>query len=167
MERSLRIAVSRRKRRPLPSRTLRMDRQGRLQSARPWLATQRGRPAERIAQSYRRRYGVDWACAISELSALGIAFDPKWREQLARTLEGARHAKAHRREARAAARARAEFSESDDNFAFIAGYTEGGAPFGVTWEEGKIIERSEHGAPVEPPPPRDAPRPGKDESLPF
>lgn len=27
--------------------------------------------------------------------------------------------------------------ESDENFQFIAGYTEGGAPFGITWEEGK------------------------------
>lgn len=25
---------------------------------------------------------------------------------------------------------------SDDTFSFIAGYTEGGAPFGTTWEEG-------------------------------
>ncbi|WNS40852.1 hypothetical protein [Paenibacillus sp. MMS20-IR301] len=25
--------------------------------------------------------------------------------------------------------------EQDENFYFIAGYTEGGAPFGITWEE--------------------------------
>lgn len=25
--------------------------------------------------------------------------------------------------------------ESDENFAFIAGYTSGGAPYGITWEE--------------------------------
>ncbi len=25
--------------------------------------------------------------------------------------------------------------ESDETFAFIAGYTPGGAPYGVTWEE--------------------------------
>jgi len=25
--------------------------------------------------------------------------------------------------------------ESDENFAYIAGYTSGGAPYGVTWEE--------------------------------
>jgi hypothetical protein len=36
--------VSRKKKRPLLPRTLRMDRQGRLQSARKWLAMQRGRP---------------------------------------------------------------------------------------------------------------------------
>ena len=31
--------------------------------------------------------------------------------------------------------------ESDDTFAFIAGYTSGGVPFGITWEEMEEIER--------------------------
>ena len=156
--------MSRRKKRPLPPRTLRMDRPGRLQSARQWLATQRGRLAERIARSYRKRFGVDWACAIAELSALGIAFDAKWREQLARTLEGARCSKDRRRAERAAAPAPHEFSESDAYFAFIAGHTEGGAPFGVTREEWEKIER---GAPIAGPVKRDPPERCEDESLPF
>ena len=31
--------------------------------------------------------------------------------------------------------------ESDDTFAFIAGYTAGGFPYGITWEEMEAIER--------------------------
>lgn len=31
--------------------------------------------------------------------------------------------------------------ESDDTFAFIAGYTLGGTPYGITWEEMEEIER--------------------------
>lgn len=31
--------------------------------------------------------------------------------------------------------------ESDDTFAFIAGYTSGGVPYGVTWEEMEEMER--------------------------
>jgi hypothetical protein len=31
-----------------------------------------------------------------------------------------------------------EESFSDEQFAFIAGYTSGGAPYGVTWEEADI-----------------------------
>jgi hypothetical protein len=31
--------------------------------------------------------------------------------------------------------------ESDADFACIAGYTPGGAPFGVTWEEMEAIEK--------------------------
>ena len=31
--------------------------------------------------------------------------------------------------------------ESDETFAFIAGYASGGVPYGVTWEEMEEIER--------------------------
>ena len=106
-----------------------------MQSARPWLATQRGRSAERIARSYRKRFGVDWACAIAELSALGISFDSKWREQLARTLEGARQAKARRNAEKESVMPRTGSQESDETFALIVDYTDGGAAFGVTCEE--------------------------------
>lgn len=156
--------MSRKKKRPLPPRTLRMDRHGRLQSARPWLVAQRGRPAERIARSYRKRYGVDWECAIAELSVLGISFDPIWRERLARTLEDARQAKARRKAAKKTIAPGPELPDSDGTYAFIAGYTEGGAAFGVTWEEWERIERS---APTEPPQPDNAAARRDDESLPF
>ena len=33
--------------------------------------------------------------------------------------------------------------ESDDTFAFIAGYTAGGFPYGITWEEIAEIEQNE------------------------
>ena len=33
--------------------------------------------------------------------------------------------------------------ESDETFAFIAGYTSGGVPFGITWEEMEAIEQRE------------------------
>ncbi len=33
--------------------------------------------------------------------------------------------------------------ECDENFQFIAGHTEGGAPFGLTWEEAKLMEERE------------------------
>lgn len=31
--------------------------------------------------------------------------------------------------------------EQDENFAFIAGYTSGGAPYGITWEEWEQMEK--------------------------
>lgn len=36
-----------------------------------------------------------------------------------------------------------ELVESDENFQFIAGYTEGGAPFGITWEQARLMEVKE------------------------
>ena len=34
--------------------------------------------------------------------------------------------------------------ESDETFAFIAGYTSGGVPYGITWEEMEEIEKKEN-----------------------
>lgn len=155
------------KKKHLGPRALRMNRDGRLQSARPWLATQRDRPAERIARSYRKRYGVDWACAIVELAALGVVFDAKWREQLDRTLKGAKRSKARLHEGLKATQARPRFAGRDENFAFIVDCTEGGAPFGVTWEEYEKIERSETVTSIEPPPERECTHPYNNEELPF
>lgn len=169
------------KKRPLPPRTLRMDRKGRLQSAPHWLPTQRGRTPEQIARSYRKRYGVDWPCAIAELSALGIVFDAQWREQITRTLDNAQRASAARKQAEPkAGPARGDSRDSDETFQYIAGYTEGGAPYGVTWDEWKQMEHEPPGEcqstledepgldhypslAAQPPAPQDEP----DDSVPF
>ena len=34
-------------------------------------------------------------------------------------------------------------SDSDECFAYIAGYTEGGFPYGITWEEMREIEMAD------------------------
>lgn len=39
------------------------------------------------------------------------------------------------REARERERLAEPYEDCDDRFAFIAGYTDGGAPYGVMWEE--------------------------------
>jgi len=126
--------VSRKPKRSLPPRTLRMNRTGRLQSARHWLATQTGRTPVQIAKSYRKRYGVDWPCAIHELAQLGIRLDVAWVAQLNRSLEGSCRT---RRQTAGAIQALAigEQSDSNEEFAYIAGYTPNGVPFGVTWDE--------------------------------
>ncbi len=36
-----------------------------------------------------------------------------------------------------------EESSSDENFQFIAGYTSNGCPYGITWEEAKLMEEEE------------------------
>lgn len=33
--------------------------------------------------------------------------------------------------------------ESDETFAYIAGYTSGGVPYGVTWEESEALDASQ------------------------
>jgi len=56
------------KKKPLAPRCLRMKRGARLSSVRRWLATQKNRTPVQIAKSYRKRFGVDWPCAIHELA---------------------------------------------------------------------------------------------------
>jgi len=42
------------------------------------------------------------------------------------------------------------WEDSDEHFAFIAGYTSGGAPFGITWEEWDNLDDVEVDEPDEP-----------------
>ena len=56
-----------------------MTRSQRLQSAKPWLETFEG---ENIIRAYRKRYGVDWLCAIRELRLLSVALDPVYVQRL-------------------------------------------------------------------------------------
>lgn len=116
-----------------------MNRRARLQSARTWLATQKGRTAVQIAKSYRKRYGLDWPCAMQELAALGVGLDTAWTAQLQRGLAGYQRARDRRRSEQLAEL----FEDSNETFAHIVGYTPGGAPFGVTWEELKALEAAE------------------------
>jgi len=141
--------MGKRKQQPLPLRTLRMNRAGRLQSARHWLATQKSRTPVQIAKSYRKRYGVDWQCAIRELGVLGVRLDAAWMEQLQRILEGARRTHRQRREAKEAS-VSGDPADSNETFAYIAGYTPNGLPFGVTWEEWRELEQEKRGADAEP-----------------
>ncbi len=133
------LSVSRKRKRSLPPRTLRMNRAGRLQSAPRWLATQTGRPAIQIAKSYRKRFGVDWPCAVGELSMLGIRLDAVWVAQLYRALEGAQCSR-HKGLQSLKAEEAEHVPDSDEHFAYIAGYTPGGWPFGVTWAEWRQME---------------------------
>ncbi len=76
---------------------------------------------------------MDTVCAVRELQEIGYGFKPGYVENLL-TAEAARRAQL------AAKREEKRLTEiyndwQDDRFFFIAGYTSGGAPYGVTWEE--------------------------------
>ena len=62
-----------RKKKPLPPRVKRMNRQGRLASARSWLPTYSGK---NVLKGYCKHFGVDWRCAATELEILGVKLDP-------------------------------------------------------------------------------------------
>jgi len=106
-----------------------MTRAGRLQSGRQWLENFSGK---RVVPSYARWFAVDLLCAAKELQLLGVRLSPDYLEALRRTASApATHHGSTRPEAESAGME----PMSNPEFAYIAGFTEGGAPFGVRWEE--------------------------------
>ena len=106
-------------------------REARLQKAREWALTYEG---QHIVRAYRKKFHLDYTCAMNDLYAIGI-ISPEKLEQL-RQAEAVRVEQRHReREKMALEKLRDRFPDSDDTFYYIAGYTPGGAPYGVTWEE--------------------------------
>lgn len=119
----------------------RFKRAQRLQSAKDWLPTYTGKD---IVKGYRKRYGVDWGCAFAELEMLGVVIDPVRKERVLRGVQQqAEHRRQLKRERCVEQEAAAFGWDRDDTFAMIIGYTSGGTPYGVTWEEWNALEGSE------------------------
>lgn len=77
-----------------------MKRPQRLESAKSWLETYVG---DKIVKAYRKRYGVDFECAFTELEMLGVSIDPDYKE---RVLESVAAQAAAKRQEQARERAR-------------------------------------------------------------
>lgn len=112
-----------------------MNREGRLQSAKHWVKKYNGK---NILSGYGKHFAVDRLCAFIELKMLGIEFPPGYEEQVRRQYEAHIKEKALRKQKKKdALKAEEKWSliESDAWYAYIAGYTEGGAAYGITWEQ--------------------------------
>lgn len=110
-----------------------MNRAARLGSAKHWLPTYTGCD---VVKGYRKWYGVSTVCAITELRQLGIKVDEQRLIQAKRTEESAALQRAKKRQERAEKRVEEEtpLVEFDENFAYIAGYTNRGFPYGTVEE---------------------------------
>ena len=113
-------------------------RKRRLQEARKWFAQQGFSDNSHIVKAYREHFHVDKDCAMQELCMLKFL---KPEQQAA--YEAAIQAKKQKRLSRAAGSKEVLSSVQDENFAFIAGYTSGGFPYGITWEEQAELEKNE------------------------
>jgi hypothetical protein len=107
-------------------RRKRTKRDARLQSARTKFPNPGG--DRRAIRMYEQWYGVDMECAVIELRLLGAKIDEKY---VSRRCESAEHA----RRARAKEPEELLDIESDEWHSFIAGYTEGGFSYGLTWDD--------------------------------
>ena len=129
-----------RKRKPLPPRHKRMKRPARLQAAKAWLAKY---PGKSVVTGYKKHFAVDALCALAELQMLGVKLDPEYVEKARSSEQSRTEAWRRERERRKAAAAPTFDEDSNENFAYIAGYTAWGFPYGITWEEMEGREEAE------------------------
>lgn len=119
----------------------RMNRSRRLQVAKHWIPKYNGK---NLVSGYSKHFAVDKLCAVIELEMLGYSIKSSYKKQL----KDAAKQKQREQEKRKKRKRKRQFVEevlesSDETFAFIAGYTSSGIPFGITWEEWNNIEKAE------------------------
>lgn len=102
----------------------------RLRKARQWLAAYEG-GENRIVRKYREKFKVDIPTALRDLQEIGHVFAPEYIDAVLRGEEQRLRQKALKKQEQAGQ----DVDWRDDRFYFIAGYTSGGVPYGVTWEE--------------------------------
>lgn len=106
----------------------------RLQKARQWIITYQG-SATKITSNYKKRFHVDILTAVNDLQEIGVGFTEEYL-QAVRKREETRIKKSRKKCGQKKAEASENiYMDSNDTFAFIVGYTSGGAPYGTTWEE--------------------------------
>lgn len=110
-------------------------RKQRLKEAREWYPEQHFTADSHIVKAYRKRFNVDKDCAMRELVMLGM-LPPEKQQSYKGLLAEKDRKKAAKREAKLNPSVERN-SFQDANFYFIAGYTSGGAPYGITWEQAR------------------------------
>jgi hypothetical protein len=110
-----------------------MNRAARLDSAKAtnWISSYSGK---NIVRGYYRWFGVDALCAAAELRALGVPISAGRKQELLNAAERRTQAHAERKRRREMDQKDA-MHDSDDTYQYVTGYSLGGIPDGVTWEE--------------------------------
>ena len=117
---------------PAPKRK-RLKKHQRLQDSKRWIFEFKGK---NLVKSYKKWYGVDIICAINELEMMGYDFS-QYKKEAKRQLKIEQQKKEERKREKEINEREYYEPWQDENFYYIAGYTSGGAPYGVTWEEYK------------------------------
>lgn len=104
-------------------------RQNRLREARKWFLEQGFTEDSHVVKAYRKKFNVDKDCAMRELCMLHVLSPEKQK-----SYENQLAAKKRKRQE---GRMTKEYinPDQDEFFYFIAGYTSGGVPYGITWEQ--------------------------------
>jgi hypothetical protein len=119
----------------MSSKRKRLSKQARLNSALDWIKKYDGK---NIIAGYAKWFGVDKICAINELKSIGVVFPEDLVNQVIASHKLRLKQKSIIREKNKITDIMPV--ESDDNFAFIVGYTSGGFPYGLEHDDLKEIE---------------------------
>ena len=103
-------------------------RQERLKEAKVWYASQNFNEDSNVVKAYRKRFNVDRTCATRDLWMLKVLSPQR---QAAYESELRARTQKHTPENPP----KDTRPDQDGYFYFIAGYTSGGAPYGLTWDE--------------------------------
>ncbi len=122
------------------SKKKRYTRKYRLASSADWVRNFEG---ENIIKAYSRWYGVPLLCAIKELRSKGIEIEEAYEREVKEKAEAKRIARQLDKERKEKSKIEKYDEFSDERFAFIAGYTSGGAAYGVTHEEMQAADMEE------------------------
>lgn len=109
-------------------------RQARLQKGKQWLFTYNGSP-KHMNKHYREKFHVDAMTAAKDLQALGVNYTQEQLDQIKRSEEQRLERRRREKEKKEQNRLAELYDDCDDRFAFIAGYTGGGAAYGLQWED--------------------------------
>ena len=108
--------------------------------AEKWLAHFTDDENKDIVKCYRKKFAVDRLKAVDELQRLGVKLT---KEQIAKEKKAVKahqqsliNRKRNKKRKKLEAQTQSLINmDQDDTFYYIAGYTSGGEPYGVTWEE--------------------------------
>ena len=109
-----------------------LPREKRLRRAKKWIEQYTG---SHNVKAYKKRFGVDQLCAMAELKMLGVDLDPDYVERATAAETIRREQLAEKKRDRKERELQTLHADQNDQFFYIAGYTSGGAPYGVTWAE--------------------------------
>jgi predicted membrane metal-binding protein len=117
-----------------------LKREKRLSSAKSWIKTYSGK---NLIKGYSKKYSVDKLCAVKELRMIGVEISEEYEKQLVSSIEALRQQRLSFKKKREDELNAICGFESDENFAMIIGYTSGGFPYGVTYDEMEEINNEE------------------------
>jgi hypothetical protein len=119
----------------------RLNRKGRLCKAKEWISIYGG---NNIIKAYAHWFGVDWLCALQELKLCGVHIS---NEEEQKIMLGYDHRIRQKRRQKELRKEKLSAEKSTENeveafpFDIVIGYTSGGAPYGVRFED--EVEREE------------------------